>query len=348
MSKGKENKSKLEPTYGNFEVVGVISSIEEPKVGTTGNGSDFKSLKIQVAIDKNSNLKLDLFGMKSDTVEVVKFKGKTVERKEIKWASRDKIEEGWSLSNSRAVGIGAEIKDSKVRGSLKMFVGYDAVQEIIDNFSEGDSVKVSGSLRFSTFTNQNGEDITISNYNIQKIYKVKDIDFEAEDFQPYAKFEQKVVVAGSEKVAEYGENKVKALVVDAIVITDKNGTFVHQEFVVLANKREVLAKNLAKLPEYSVIPLKGNIINRAVIDETTSDETNEWGFDDQQEVVRSYERYLEILAADGTAIEKSKYTEDDFFVEDVIADDKEEETDDVFADADDAEDIDDEWLTEEE
>lgn len=344
----KENKSKLEPTYGNFEIRGIISSIEEPRVGTTGNGSDFKSLKIQVAIDKNSNLKLDLFGMKTDTVEIVKFKGKTVERKEIKWANRTKLEEGWSLSNLRAVGIGAELKDGKTKGGLKMYAGYDAVQEIVENFSEGDSVAISGSLRFSTFTNQAGEDITIANYNIQKIYKIKEIDFDAEDFKPYAKFEQKIVVAGTEKVAEYGEDKVKALVVDGIIITDKNGTFVHQEFVVLVDKREILAKNLAKLPEYSVIPLKGNIINRAVVDETSSDETNEWGFDDQQEVIRSYERYFEILAADGTAIEKSKYTEDDFFVEDVIADDDKDETDeDIFVGDDDAEDIDDEWLSEE-
>lgn len=332
-------KTKLEPTYGNFEVKGVISQIDEIKTGKTDKtGDEFKSLKIHIKTDKNSSIRVDVFGMKEKEIEIVKFKGKTVDKKKIKWADRNNLEEGWSISNNRALRMGFDIKDAKTKGGLSSCVTYDAITKLSEGFNIGDSVCVSGSMRFSKYENQNGETISMVNYSIQKIFKIEDVDFDNDDFAQYSKFEQTVIIADSEK-------RDNELLIDGIIVLDKNGNFVRQEFKVMVDKRGVLAKNLSKIPAFSVIPLKGDIINTAIVDESSTDEDNEWGFDSQQPVVTGYERYFEILAADGTAIEMKKYTEDDFLIEDALSKDD----DKAFDNEDDKDDSnDDDWLDDEE
>lgn len=334
--------SKLEPTYGNFKVKGVINQIEEVRTGKTGSGAEYKSLKMTINTDSSGSVRVDLFGMKEDELEIVKFQGKNVEKKKVKWAKRNSLEEGWSLSNNRAVRMGLEVKNAKTKGGLQAYASYDAIDKIVEVFEVGDSVTVEGSMRFSAYENQNGDTVTIANYNIQKIYKIADIDFEDEEFEPYSKFEQTVVIAHTEKVKNE-ENGQNELLVDAIIITDKNGNFVTQAFKVLVEKRKVLAQNLHKLADYSVIPLKGDIVNRALIDETGTDEDSEWGFDAQQPVIKGFERYFEILAADGTKIEEGKYKEDDFLIKDALS---EEDGGDAFDNEDDGEGLDDDWLEE--
>lgn len=361
----KENDVKLEPTYGNFELRGVIQAIEDVKEGTTGAGADYKSLKIQIATDENSSTRVDFFGMKKDEIEVVKFKGKAVERQSIKWSKRNDLPEGYQLSNFGSTGLGLDIKSAKTKGGIKYFVSYDAIDKIVEEFAEGDSVKVTGSTGYSKYVSQNnGQEMVMTNYTTNRMYKIDDIDFTNEEYQPYAKFDQNVIIVSSEKVNDFGEDKVKALLLDCIIITSKKGDFVHQEFVVLADKRPNLAKNLAKLPSYTAILLKGNIVNKVLVDETASNEDDGWGFDDQQKAVKGYERYFEVLAADSTSMEESKYTDDDFIEIDAIDEEEyiepkkstkkatkvEDEEESVFDGEDDSEYLDDmgNWLNDEE
>lgn len=363
----KENDIKLEPTYGNFEVKGVISNMGAVEDGTSGAGNPYRKLNIQIEYAENSKITVGLFGMKRDEIEVVKFTGKSVERKTIKWAKRNDIPEGFQLSNFGSVGIGKDIKDGKTRGGLTYYVSLDALDHIVEAFQEGDSVQVAGSSSFSKSINKNnGQEQVFTNYNMSKIFKIDDIDFQDEEFKPYAKFDQNVVIVNTEKVGDFGEDKVNALLLDCIIITSKKGDFVNQEFVVLADKRPNLAKNLNKLKDYTLIQLKGNIVNKALVDETASDEDDGWGFDDQQKAVKGYERYFEVLAADNTQMEESKYTDDDFIEVDAIDEEEyietkkpvkkstkvEDEVEDegVFDGEDDSEYLDDmdNWLNEEE
>lgn len=338
----KQEKKGLERTYGNFEVKGIISDISEIKESETGGKIPFRSMKITLKTSEDSMMTIDFFGMKKEEVEIVKFNGKTVSKEKIKWANRNKLPEGYSLSQMEAVRVGAEISDAKKKGGLKSYVSYDAINKITELFEVGESIQASGSISYSTSTNDNGDTSVFINYGANKIFKIDDLDFESEKFIPYVKFDQHVIVVESRKEGT-------KLLIDTIIVTNKNGNYVNKEFVIDIEKRENFAKNVKKLKKYSVILFKGDIINRALVDDSEVEDDG-WGSDEQRKVIKSYERYFEVLAADSTTIEEAKYSEDDFFINDDIDSLGEEvslnEKDSIYDNEDDGEEIEDDdgWL----
>lgn len=317
-----KEESNLKPTYGSFEAKGIITSIGEVENGKSKNSNkEYKKIKVTLKTDEFNTMVVDIFGMVSDKVDIIKFTGKKVEKDTELWKNRKSIREGWMLSNNQAVAIGTDINDAKTRGGLTMMVNYDAIDEIASGFKEGDSVKVIGGTSFSEYVNKKQEKVIITNYNLRKIYKIDDLDFEDEEFIPYSIFDQDVVIESVDKVKENNY-----LYVNAIIITNKNGSFIRQSFRIDLDKREKFAKNveaLIKKHPYTFAPLHGDIINSVILDDSVSDEEedSDWGFDSRQKVIKGYDRAFEILSLNIDKAVKKLYTEDDFMISDDLEDD---------------------------
>lgn len=303
-------ENKFEANYGNFKAEGIITDIRLAREGKTKNNNDYKVLNLRIKTDKDKILNMELFGQVQSEIEVVKFKGKERETKKIKWSERNNIGDGYTLQNFGSVKVGTEIKTGATN-TIQTLTSFDGISEIINNFHIGDSIHVDGNIQWQSFTsNQDGSLRTSMKFSIQRIWKVNEIDFNSENFEELCHFSQPIVVEDTQ-LDEDKEN----LIVSAIIITDKEGSFVRTTLNVPLLTRKNLAKTLnnkSKVPRYSVLPVSGNIVNK-LIEEVVATEDDEWGVDTQEApVTRSTGNILEIKAADGTKLEENRYKEDDF------------------------------------
>ena len=344
---------KYKALYGRFTAKGVIEDIRMVREGKTStSNADYKCLSMRIKTADKHILNLELFGQTRDNLPIVKFTGKEKEEKTVKWADRFNIPEGFGIVSYMSVGVSNEVITTPLSKTRVPYItSYDAIGELISNFKVGDSIAVSGTPNWSSYVSkQTGELRTNVKFNINKISKIENINFEDENFKELCHFVQPVVIEDT----ELNEDKT-ALILDCIIITKDDGTFVRTNMEVSTEK-----KNFAKalhnkklVPSYSVATLMGDLINEVVEEVVEEDDDDTWGSDPNEE--RKSIRYsglkFNVLKLDGgeEGIETDLYTEDDFIssINDELEDKETVNTKDaIFDTEDDDMASDDNWLDE--
>lgn len=338
--------NKLEETKGSFKVIGKVSRIDRDgafreevmdKPNNKNHGRTYRSVRFGVKTSPTNEITVQTFDYEPEKVfmwnskkreEDENYKGDRIPYSTWLEQEEDLKEQGYVVLQSR---IGLEYGEDgklKTRGVPR----YVASKEIYNNLENGDSVVIEGTIRHSSYTNRNDQVVKQTQYTIEKVFKIKDIDFEAEDFEEVSYFEQEMVFVD----ADMDKKEGKAYVTGRVI--DWNGNFEDAEFIVnftddegnVDSSMQKLADAMSKKMKFGdVINVFGDALNRVVIEEVEDEDDDE---DDllaelggktkpkhaQSFTSRTYISELQIHGVD--AWDKGVYEEDDF-VKDSLIDD---------------------------
>lgn len=342
-----KEKTELRETKNAFKVIGKVSRIDKDGAfkeenvpvgqGRKREGEMCRSLRFGVKTSDTNEITVSMFDYEPQEVflwnskkrkENPNYKGDRVAFDE--WLEREEElrEEGYAVLQTR---IGLEYgEDGKLQS--KGVPSFVASKEIYDNINNGDAVVIEGSIRYSTYTNQQGKEVEQKTYTIKKLFKLKDIDFESEKFEEVSYFEQEFVFIDS--VVDKKEKK--AYITGRTIDYYKN--WHDTQFVVnfsdgadgIDKDMETLAMAFdKKVKPYDLVKVFGDTLNRVIIEEK-EDDTEENEEDKmlaslggrskpthaQSYIARSYVVEMSILGVD--AWDKKAYKEEDFEKEQLV------------------------------
>lgn len=297
MAETKRKGLGLPQTRGSFQMTGKVTGTQKEKFYVeklTKSDKPWRSVEFGVKFSENETINVRLNGMERDSVWFSKRdeNGKT-ETKEIPWRDRFTFaEKDYSIIG---VNVGVKkVKDDKGNdvNDKKRLTDYDACKEIGDNLVDGKTVFVRGNIEYSKYQDSNR-----TNFIPAQVSLARDIDFEADDFAPNARFTQVIVYMGITK--DNGRGRVSAKIVNYDSIEDA-------EFII---EDTGLCRTFDKtLKPYTSIKVWGDIRVKKNTEEVTV--TNCWGqinkMDKQNEPVI---RELVIDGADPDSIDTTTYTE---------------------------------------
>lgn len=327
-------KNKKQETKGQYKLMGKVKGIENENAlreGTTQKDVPYKSLSFFIETSPTNAIKVELFGMEREYVYFYSSKAK--DTKKVPYSERLKSIDGYKLIGIR-MGLEKELKGDK--NKQVMMVEEDAIDYLLANLKDGDSVFVNGKMDFQQYKDQQGNWKETTKYILGGISKTKkEIDFDAEDFKEMASFEQDIVATD---VTIFEER----LHIGAKIINYK-GDSVDTTFIVDPNaeggKYKKLANNMKKRLKWGdAIKVFGVCLNKVELTEAEGEEAeDDWGGEmpsGQGDAIRNYIQELQVTAVDSTSYEPKKYTEEDFFSadEDSFGDDVADDFGDDFGD----------------
>lgn len=290
----------LPQTRGSFQVRGKVTGTTKENFyieKLTKTDKPWRSAQFGVQFSPESTMYVGLNGMERDEVCFSKRSedGKKTETKKVPWKDRFTFAE--KDFNLIGVNLGVS-KVTDAKGNLvndkKRMVEYDACKEIGDKLVDDVTVFVKGNIEFSHYNEKHTTKFVPSQISLGK-----DIDFEAEDFNPLADFTQTIVFMG----VTPNEDKTRATVDAKIVNYD---SIEDTEFII---EDMGLAKMFNKnLKPYTSIKVWGNINVAKNVEEVET--TDCWGTENNMEKVNAPTvRELIITGADPTTIDKDTYSE---------------------------------------
>lgn len=348
---------KLTQTRGVFKVIGKVTRIdrdgafkeEDQKNESNKNfGKLYRTLNFGVKTSETNEITVGSFDYEPEEV----FMWNSEKKKEDESYKGDRIpfgkweqqqdelrEQGFAVLQSR---IGLDYgEDGKLK--TKGLPRYVAAQEIYNNINNGDSVVVEGSIRYSRYKNKEGEWKEQKNYTIEKLFRVKDIDFDAEKFEEVSYFEQQMVFVGADIDKEEG----KAYITGRII--DFTGKYEDVQFIVnFADGEGGYDPSMVKLAEAfakkfkfgDVLKVFGDTLNKVVTQKVEEEDNNDEEDDllsqlggrskpkhAQSYSLRSYITEMQIHGVDEW--EKGVYTDDDFVDNGLIEEDKKDLSDEL-------------------
>lgn len=321
------NDFRLEQTKSKFTLSGVVSRIDNENAYREGviqkgrnQGSQYRSIRFGVKTSERNEVFVELFGMEKEKVYGYSYEKK--ESKSFSFDQRKNIPEEYRLIGT-SLGLGRDDDGKLIRSNC---VEFDAVEEIYNNIENGDSVFIVGELQFSTYTNKSGEEVeqtqhVIKNLSIQK----NPIDFESDRFAEVTDFEQEIIFVD----AIHDKDQGKVFVTGRTIgFADRwnDATFVID--VSSDKDLQTLGKSfLKKLKFGDFIQIYGKIINTVELVEMEEevDTGNIFGGKSKPKSLQSYSvknyiNELQIIGVDPDTYETSKYSEEDFFVEELVQD----------------------------
>jgi hypothetical protein len=341
------NENNLKQTKSSFKFIGKVTRIdkdgafkEETMTKGKMNGKTYRSLRFGVKTSPTNEMTVQMFDFEPDNVFMWNSEKKKADKNYkgdrmpfAQWEAQqdDLREQGYAVLQSR-VGLTYGEDGKLVSQGLPSFV---ASQLIYENVNNGDSVVVEGTIRHSSYENREGKVVPQTNYQITKVFKIKDVDFDAPDFEEVTYFEEEVVFVG----ADIDKKEGKAYVTGRTIAY--NGDFQDSQFVVNFKNEdgEGFDQGMVKLADAfkkkfnfgDVVNIFGDALNRVIVSEVQEEEEDE---DDllaslggkskpkhaQSFVSRTYISEMSIHGVD--AWDKKVYKEDDFQKDELIADDK--------------------------
>lgn len=228
------------------------------------------------------------------------------ETKKIAWDDRNQVFEDWSL-----IGTGIKAEGDEY---TKQFVPNDAIDYILENFKDGDSVliKTKNSRRL-------GGNNIYRTHEISAMYSAHEVDFKAEDFQEQSDFTDEFVFTEFEDSLKV--NKIKGYHVDY------KGNFVEDSYVIdlTTEDGKAVSDYFKKNIKYgSIVKVQGVVHNRAkitwvekevktaLVGKQTKSYGNSGG--NKEKVVEGERKEWEILAID--SVQDAVYTKEDFTIVD--------------------------------
>lgn len=312
-------KTELEQTKGQFKLIGKVKGIENENAlreGTTQKDDPYKSLSFFVETSPTNAIKVELFAM--ERPEVFFYSSKAKETKRVPWEKRNN-----SIKEFKLIGVRMGLEKDGDKNKQVMMVEWDAIDYMVDNLKDGDSVFVNGSIDFQNYKDQQGNEKESKRYTVSGISRTKKpVDFDAEDFSEMASFEQDIVVTDvvvlegklhiGAKIIGYKSKKGDQTISDTTFVVDPEAD---------GGKYKKLANNMKKRLKWGdFIKVFGLCVNAVELVEVEGEEEeDDWGGEmpaGQGETIRNYIQELRVTAVDSTTYEPKKYTEDDFFNED--------------------------------
>lgn len=341
-------KTELVQTKGAFKVIGKVSRIDKEhawkeEVSTKGKreGDLYRSLKFGVKTSDNNEITVSMFDY--EPTEVFMWNSEKREKDPsykgekfpfAVWeAQQDELrEQGYAVLQTR-VGLTYDENGKIESKGLPSFVSS---QEIYNNLDNGDSVVVEGKIRYSRFKNNKDEMVEQKTYTIEKVFRIKDVDFDVEDFEEVTYFEQEMVFVNADVDKKEGKVYVTGRIID---FTGKY----HDTQMIVNFKDEDgnVDSGMVKLSEAfankfsfgDVIKVYGDTLNRVIVkaveDGGEVDLFAEFGGrakpkQAQGYTARSYVTEMQIHGVEGW--DRKVYKEDDF-VDDSLIDDGKDELD---------------------
>jgi hypothetical protein len=282
-----EYMGKLIQGKSNVKLKGIIRGLSVPKEGfgfqnkTSKAGKPYRAIKFFVETSPDNKIVVEASGYIYDTV---KAKNKNGEEKIVKWSDRlNQMSNGFKVADQM----------------------YDKTKKFSEDFKDGDSVTVIGSLEFSTYTNKQGEIVNGEKITIFNIYEEKEpIDFTSENFEEIATFYQDAVIRDFVE-----DNKNEKLHVYTYVVTSNKGNFQLANFTI--NTKTVdqqLLRNIKTLKFGASLRINGLVQNRIV--KTKDDSNAGWGTSSAPST--GFYKALEITGVDGATVKPKAYKVEDF------------------------------------
>lgn len=280
----------LEPTYGNFEVRGIVTGMLNSKAYSDGDRHDGQWNRIQfgVKVSNNAFVYVELMGNKSDKVKMFK-----VDPLSKRYDKSNHIMVNWNEIYShkyRSYRYFQPVKinlDGNGTEDIKL-IGYDAATYMRDNLKEGTYILIKGSLRFNEYKGETQE-----NFIINEIFAL-----ENEELSNEAYFTQEIVYMGIEDI-----NSDKCKLNAKLIVRNSDGFDIIPYSFVINNKNNV-SKSVYKyfrdnIKIGSTLRVHGNIRNYVPMTLT----------DDGHEVIyRSSVKELEVVGGSLSSLIQERYT----------------------------------------
>lgn len=344
-----KEKNELKQTKNSFKAIGKVTRIDKDGAfredqATKGKRKDdtYRALRFGIKTSETNEVTVNMFDFEPEKVFMwnsekkkadKNYKGDRVDFED--WFdNQDRYrEEGYAVLQTR-VGL-TYGEDGKIKShGLPSFVASQVIHDGLDN---DDSVVVEGEIRYSSYENQEGKTVEKKDLTIKKVFKIKDVDFNAENFEEISFFEQEMVF-----VDAVAEKKEKKVFVTGRVI-DYNQNFQDVEFVVNYSDgtEDGVDEGMVKLADAFLKKFKfgdvfnafGKIENRVIVEEVEEEASEEedllsqLGGKAKPKHAQTYQNksYVSEMQIEGVdAWDKKVYREEDFVVEQVVEDKTEE------------------------
>ncbi|NUJ17462.1 hypothetical protein FKN04_12840 [Bacillus glycinifermentans] len=338
--------TELQQTKNSFKFIGKVTRIdkdgafkEEESTKGKNQGRLYRSLRFGVKTSPNNEMTVQMFSFQpeevflwnSDKAKKAKENHKEYKGERIpfeQWVEEEESlrEEGYAVLQSR-IGL---VYDENGKLKSKGLPSYVASKEIFDQLNNNDNVIVEGSIGYSKYENQQGKVVQQKNFNIEKVYRLKDIDFEDEKFKEITYFEQEIVYVD----AELDQDNKKVYVTGRTIDYYKDWHDI--QFVIdysdgkdgIDEGMQKLAKSFLKRIKFGdLLHIFGDALNRVDVEEVEDDGGEEEDFTAilggkakpshaQGYVVRNYIQEMRILGVESW--EKKVYKEEDFIKDELI------------------------------
>lgn len=307
----KERLHELKETDNSFQLRGLITNTKGQrfyKSGNTKNGGFWNSTEFGVKIADGKTVFVTLNGF--PRAEVFYYKsgenGSKGDTKRVTWKDRKKS----PGAGYRLIGVNISTgKDAEGKNINETFTEYDAVEWIKENLHDNDSVFIKGNLRFSSYTDKQGQTKKkIELVPTQISYTQNPVDFKAEDYKEMAEFENTLVFSALDKETDKKDKPTGRCILSGYSI---NYSSVEPISFIIDAEHAKLANNLKKVmkPGYAIKTFgRVDVINN-VSAVNTDDEG--WGeTSPMQRVNAPTKREYVVYRAEPNSIDRESYSEE--------------------------------------
>lgn len=307
----KERVHNLKATSATFQARGIVSGVKSKNFyssGTTKSGSAWNSLQFGLTINNDKTIYLTLKGFMRDKV----YYYNSTEKKTVgvAWNQRKQSPgEGFRLIGTN---ISTGIDEQSGKNINEMFVEYDAVEYLHEALKDGESLFIKGNVEFSTFT-KNGEVVKKKELVPTQIsYTKNPVDFDAENFEEEALFDNVLVYSGIEKEKDENDKDTGRFILSGYSVSYSD--VVPVSFII-EQKNSKLALNLKKkLRVGNSIHTWGRINVDVDVTSVEDEEDDGWGETSKMEnnrLNKHVTREYVIFRADPSTIDTDTYSEKD-------------------------------------
>lgn len=308
----KERLHNLKQTDNSFQLRGVISRTKSNKFYKSGikNGSSWNALEFGVNINHGKTIEVVMNGFPRPEVYYYK-KGENGEKgttKRVAWKDRKK-----SPGNGyRLIGINLSTgKDEDGNNINQTFTEYDAIEWLHEHLTDGESVFINGDLRFSSYTDRNGQTRRkVELVPTQIFYTQKPVDFDADDYVEMCEFKNTFVFSSIEKELDERDKETGRFVLSGYSIgynSIENVSFIMEEkHSKLANSIRKNMKPGNSIETYGRVAITNNTESTDVMDDWGNTETSPM----ERVNGRTKTEYI-VYRVDVPTLDKETYTEED-------------------------------------
>lgn len=293
-------KLGLTQTKGRFTARGIVTGTSKEnfcKAITTKTGKEMYMVNFGLEINNGKTIFMSMNGMVKDEVYYSKKDGGTYETKKVEWKKRYTFNEDGYRLNGITLGIEKAEDGTNIKSTLAEF---DACEKIGKTLTDGMSVFVSGNIEYSTYN-----DRTSIKYVPTQIYLTRDdIDFDKEDFEQTANFEQTIVFNEIEKSED-------GFTVGGTIVGYSE---ICQTEFMLDKSKAAFAKTLKSLKPYTALKVHGIIDVISDTEDVEVDIAADDGWGDPNPMTRvssPTRRVMIITGADRDSVDTETYSEED-------------------------------------
>lgn len=303
----------LKQTTSAFQLRGVVTGAKSKRFytsGTTKNYSSWNAIEFGVMVNDKKPVYVKLNGFPRS--EVFYYKrgengGKGITQK-VAWANRKQAPgDGFRLIG---VNISTGKKDDG-QNINEMFTEWDAVEYLHENLRDGDNVFIRGNVEFDTYTDKNGntqKKITLVPNQI--FYTQGSVDFNADNFNEEALFDDVLVYTGVEKEMDENDKHTGRFILTGYNV--KYNDIVPVQFIVDADHAKLASNLRKKLKPYNSIHVYGKInviADTTVVEEEVDDGWGESSKMEQRRLNAPIKREYIVFKGDPNSIDTDTYSE---------------------------------------